>query len=655
MKIIILATLLALSGCGKTDASHLKHDTENPVVDGERAFWSTETDEDYLSAVQATTWGAYDPALDSTNYLPATHPMTMRLQYWLSRIDTMLRQRYPAMLDHVPPPRVAVLKTDDVNAYVGSMPVCFDNVVVRFGDSPAEAVVDRGATYSEGRIIDPRDGLKRLVCRHQTVTFTELLTEVNHYNNSDHICKLQPVKLDDDKFEVKPGPGCLIDPTLAALGAVSTYVAMTTAQHVTVFSGILRSMPEEQIVAVLAHELGHYYHGHVVSPQGRYGYFFHLTVDNPSTQPIEASELVGLNADFNATRNELAEVEMDVASLVNSMPRGIFPKIAGQQFHTALYKPLQSLITRALIVSNCTADVNCACAKASASGLVRFKASEEGISGPITSDEEAAYLQFEANALACLAPYNIASNPVTMGDDGKATLLAKDVFASIMDRGFGLAGQDLRLVVPQGSVVEYIKTATATLDAQYPVLSSTDLSQLVSKKEKLANSRGRRNLIQEKMDKFDADAKQQLIGYYTYEEEADELSAEWLSYLGFSPRVGGDSDMAYVKTFGTPEEAAKCSEARDANWKAADGTDIILPWGSLGDPHPADCFRVRNYDKESLAHQYPTPADSPTASLQPAWSELVETLEDQPSQAGANEVTASHAASNHLRCRFAPR
>ena len=43
-------------------------------------------------------------------------------------------------------------------------------------------------------------------------------------------------------------------------------------------------MSEDQMVAILAHELGHYYHGHAYAPMGRYGFLFHLNDVNDPTE-----------------------------------------------------------------------------------------------------------------------------------------------------------------------------------------------------------------------------------------------------------------------------------------------------------------------------------------------------------------------------------
>ncbi len=650
MRLWTLVALLGVSACSiNVSSSNLKHDADNPVVDGGPGLWSTETQAEYVHTVQPMNWGAFDPALDESSYLPETHPMTLRLQYWATRLDETLRQRYPGLLENVPTPKVAVLNTDDINAYVGDMPVCFDNVVLRFGENAVVPFPGTGGAYYEGQIFDPSDGLKHLACRHQTVTFTELLAQTNHYNNTDHLCKLLVKIVSAGKFEVRPSDGCLVDQQLKAKGALESFVAMQTAQHVTVFSGILRSMSEDQMVAILYHELGHYYHGHAVDPQGRYGFFFHLAGSNDASQPQEALDLKPLNAELTQAKADKTTLDGEIAQLKARMPKDVFPKIAGQKLNTALFPAVRHFV---LMVG--TSDL---CPDASQIGLLRFTG-EEGIVGPITAAEEASYLTYETKALACMAKFTIVHKKLATDDPAaKTSVTATEFFAGLNRVNNGVVTPFLRALVPQGSVADYFVAASAILDAQMPAYYDGSLTTMAFVKSKLDQAKGAVSVAEAKLAKFDDTAKQQQIGFYTYEEEADDLSAEWLALVGFNPKVGGDADMVFIKFFSEPADAAKCQSDRDAQWKTPEGEAIILPWGSMNDPHPGDCFRVRNYDKEVLAHNYPTPATSPTDGLTPTWTDLVASIGGPLLPAPNESPTAVHGDSRRgmARCRFMPK
>ncbi|MEY3901553.1 MAG: hypothetical protein RL189_859 [Pseudomonadota bacterium] len=96
------------------------------------------------------------------------------------------------------------------------------------------------------------------------------------------------------------------------------------------------------------------------------------------------------------------------------------------------------------------------------------------------------------------------------------------------------------------------------------------------------------------------------LGYYTYEQEADELALEFLSELGLPTGIGSEALMRMLKQTkkSGPSELdyEACSELRKNKWLTADKKSVYVPIGNLADPHHSLCYRAYNLDRERDAH-----------------------------------------------------
>lgn len=96
------------------------------------------------------------------------------------------------------------------------------------------------------------------------------------------------------------------------------------------------------------------------------------------------------------------------------------------------------------------------------------------------------------------------------------------------------------------------------------------------------------------------------LGYYTYEQEADELALEFLAELGIPTNIGSEAMMRMLKGTGnvppTELDYKACSELRANDWLTADKKSVYVPIGNLADPHHSLCYRAYNLDRERKAH-----------------------------------------------------
>ncbi len=97
------------------------------------------------------------------------------------------------------------------------------------------------------------------------------------------------------------------------------------------------------------------------------------------------------------------------------------------------------------------------------------------------------------------------------------------------------------------------------------------------------------------------------LGYYTFEQEADDFSLEFLNELGVPARAGGDALLEFLRK-SPPNRGdldfAACSALRAQGWLDANKQPAYVPVGNLNDPHHSLCYRVFNMDREIAAHGY---------------------------------------------------
>lgn len=104
------------------------------------------------------------------------------------------------------------------------------------------------------------------------------------------------------------------------------------------------------------------------------------------------------------------------------------------------------------------------------------------------------------------------------------------------------------------------------------------------------------------------------VGYYTFEQEADELMVERLARLGIDPAFGAVSMIHFlefsertVSTSAQTLNSQQCTAARNLTprWTDSRGRLVKVPLGPLKDPHHSPCYRAYNMDQQIRVHAFP--------------------------------------------------
>ncbi len=109
---------------------------------------------------------------------------------------------------------------------------------------------------------------------------------------------------------------------------------------------------------------------------------------------------------------------------------------------------------------------------------------------------------------------------------------------------------------------------------------------------------------------FIPEAIKQRLGYYTFEQEADEMGTEILFWIGIPPqkmveslfKLGRLSEVI-SKPSSSSFNMDKCEALYKSDWKE-NGLPVWIPVGDYKNPHHSWCFRAYNIDREIKAHGY---------------------------------------------------
>ncbi len=542
----------------------MKHDVNSPVSNPAAWQWHATSDAEFE---KIRVVAGESNAIYRDDSLPV-----LRGQYWIDLLDSHLRVRYPHDLKWVPKPRMKLFKTEEVNAYVNRVVVCLPVRSAVFATStaaPADTVfIEPNGTYTR---------LEKDACLAQMEAI-DLPSVLAMLNQNRAGCKI-----------VSAGSGLSFTeecgPTVAGgeiLKADRVAIALTS-NILSVFSGLYSAaQKEEDMVAVLYHELGHYYRSHITAPDTLLGYFYANKGNiNRPYKPIP-------DASLDAIGKRLAKYSN----------LGRFSAIQNQKVRSEMFSWMRmKLFPR--IKAACAAGSKCAHSCSAWLSIMEdpgFKAQLKGFPGrALTSTKAALYRVYEDALHTC----------------------AKNVVFSDLD---------------PVAAAEINQAFKDFLISDYQVLDLTVLPKFVSLDAEIKFA----NLLFEKRDAAVAEAKQAAakvnLGFYTFEQEADEISAEWLALVGLHSRSAIDAQFMFGKdmektggnSLASEISMSECSSLLAAGWARNPGSRTFIPLGSLADPHHGTCYRIYNLDRDIRAHTYVT-APAPQKPS-PSWLNIVQGL-----------------------------
>lgn len=522
---------LILSGCKHIAKPNgqVKHDEGSFAHSDYEGQWQVIDDE---------TYAAFEP--HAADAFPATNKMAQRLQAWSDAIHQRVIAVDPKLAS-APKPLIKLIRSNEKNGYVFAASVC--------GDTPV-TVLPRNANA---------------VGLPPTITNQRFKTGVA---GSEDDCLKVHKSIHDQKlfleWSLRDQKGCSVaikDNSLVLSSECALlandlpflykgYAGSSTAQIVTLYSGLVKDIPEDEVVGILAHELGHFYRAHAAtndtSPE--YRYFYRSEQDNPKSKPVAVAE-----------GDPLLEMvkEIEIYKYIDSA------KIEGQKIHSIFYSMFYNIsMNNGFETSGCLGD-NEDCVKPCKTFKANLEADYDkhtiNLPGSINSTEVAkqAYKQYEAEAKACTSQL-------------KADIYKERMLSIIKDSLNNIEPLKLPEVGEKQDLYSYLLSAT---DMITPIFD-----RLMAKSKALSQK-----------------ASEAGLGWYTTEQEADEIATELLLHLGIDPHTVVRSNIRALK-IANPDEGAWC----ESQFKAGFPKPIEL--GGLADEHHGSCYRAYNSYRELKAH-----------------------------------------------------
>lgn len=285
MAILLLA---AMGGCIKRPhaASEVAHDADEPTRSSNPL--------DFLGGGEAEFDRLVAPRLGvgrKAVFLAGEHAATRRVQFWIDEIHAMLNRRYPKRMAGIPKPVARIWLNLAPNGFVVPISVCA-TAPVRFATS--------GAALEDTSVVSVNFSgvlfsMKRKACRD--VGEQRAVHLVEWFTRNVGSCNARLVT--ESSMSRMEMSGCRLAPPVseAGLASASGYGFFSTSQVVTITSGFFAfAQREPHLVAVIAHELGHYYRSHPAMWTARFNFFYRLGEENTGRMPVPDPALEDLGA-----------------------------------------------------------------------------------------------------------------------------------------------------------------------------------------------------------------------------------------------------------------------------------------------------------------------------------------------------------------------
>jgi hypothetical protein len=476
------------------------------------------------------------------------------MQAWTDAFDAMLRTKHPGDMQFIPKPHVAILKT----LWPG-------------GVSVQGSICGSFPVYREDMPLDetPKD-------------HAQIPSRLGRFMTPDHDDCVETIT-DPDKFValanwwLEPAAGCSVSVQNGKLIVKKACEAIAynlpakyliipaTANWIFLNGGDFVFMTEKEIVASMAHELGHYYMAHGSALPEDYNYFYQLTEQNQNGKPSPDPAMADLAA--KAKRFDAFERF--------KLP----PPVAGQEFHSALFlgRILQFHASFLAGIDKDSGDTTCKQAKDfNTVPLQPFPF------GEVPSDQLSVYKEFETAAKKCFDLHTTEDTSTTFG----TVTVAEDITKRV--EGNFESFSDLLLPLPHNKSVTEV----------FHYLSDK-IPEALAKRDDLKKT-------------FWQDLAQKRLGWYTAEQEADQLSVEFLYELGLNPSdalVQMIKFASLLKSLQHDEGNGalpldECMKIANAGWKDDAGNPVLVPMAAIFDSHHSVCFRMQEIVREIGAHNF---------------------------------------------------
>lgn len=590
LKLLTCAVWLLLLSCAKQDlqTSDVSHDDGQPTRTASPVMWFSEEEKPLETyAEQSAARGFVVMKEDEGS--------TIRdwAQHWIDGIDARLRRDFPDDLAATPRPKVALIRTANPNAFISSDFGCVA-YPTRATDSGLNSLSgnEPGIIFMSdfGPIVYPLSDLAPLKISCDSGSSEMIEGYLDYFNSKsktgcvfEKSAKSANGAADVSGCELVSGnPEKEVDHIVGLLMArVNPFVNLNL--------GLFDLIEDEQAyISILAHELGHYYRSHSNAVDSEYNY----TYRQEGLSRLAGKPLPSSDPELQKLGEKVQLAGKAYASL-NGVDKGpSFYEIAPVNFFAA-------------------------------GGAVKLVCGREGASCPQVC-ESVLSLENEETKLRNMV--GLGNYP--FGKNFKGTLVNE--VSSLLSSCLTSLGDELEPFAYDPELKDLIYGRVLWnphVEAKAQVVSSAESFVAVyelanlgktaeQKKSGLLDTFSLVRKTAENIEKTSSEiyreAYENRVGWYTAEQEADDIATEFLSYLGIDPAAGARAFLAIQKdligqfkddpvTLGLGYD--NCKSLFDVDFNASQ-TDTPVPVGDFVDDHHSTCYRAFNIVVEVGAHGY---------------------------------------------------
>lgn len=523
------------------------------------------------------------------------YPLQLRLQKYVDAMDAYVRRVNPDQVIHTPHPKVRIYDDPDfLNAWASGVPVCVD-APVSFVSNAAQPGAKQYASVmlhhssltplkatTPGHFGQPPRPLEP--CIDASISGTaEMNKFVGWMNQKRGACKYA---WRDGKLEIS-GDGCKIEHQVKDFAGATYARYYAVIPHVFIATGFLKLIThglafkpgadEAAIVGVLAHELGHFYKSHTTNADfsltagsdifegdGTESYvtgYNYFYTQTLSPEPIKPQPRL----DSNEIRDQVLRYSPNQANPLKGVEGAkLDPTVAEFILKLIYAETVSCAAAKQLLYDNSLFDV----------GFIK----------QLSAAQKDAYKQIESLFLDCAGSVQVESG----GALEPKRLVSS--FSPPMRRQIDATSFQM-----QGSLYDVIMALDATM-RDYSADEEAFYSFLDTNR----------------------------IGYYTSEQEADEMAVELLANIGLDPEAHAKFDLQgghlrekeASEWFGRlnrvpgrkPGQSVmdRCEELYQNDWIDPSNPGAgyqFIPIGDLTGIHHGLCYRAFNSKRELVAHQ----------------------------------------------------
>tara|TARA_B100001094_G_C18170718_1_gene794946 strand:- start:1200 stop:2456 length:1257 start_codon:yes stop_codon:yes gene_type:complete len=324
--------------------------------------------------------------LKNEDVLEGSHPVSKRLDIWLNELWEIMQIADPHV-SLIPKPKILIINSDKSNAFVSPVFRCIPKTIkprFRLLFQKGSGKIDYIRYDRKNNILYEFKATKLCLTGSDFKSLEEEEKTIKWLTSTSPEC--QSIRVDNCQYIISKKCAALYNRDKVYLEEGTNFVFTATANWITFYSGILHQK-EEQVVSVLAHELAHYVMSHPTAPKGRYNFLYRIGDQNPAKRPVATR---GISSDM------LAKIGAAQKKIKN------IPTIPNQKFSTLVYNNFRSPIST-LSKPSCLPGVECTKACKDFKNFLINKGWElkSIYSTRLPQHKYPIYYEFETKAIAC--------------------------------------------------------------------------------------------------------------------------------------------------------------------------------------------------------------------------------------------------------------